>query len=132
MRSVLLSPSECEAENARVKAKIENSNKRSSAKESNAESLKRGRRSSKAMEPTLSEQCKKQKKKGFKSIAFDYFLLDGKELAMRNTKHSIQGSYVKLGAVEFLMSSIVAIEMTRNEITTDRGFAFLWTTHLGT
>ena len=127
VRFVLLSPSECEAENARVKAEIEQQQQEEQRKAEEQRRIFEARQAEaqRQYELTLSEQRKKDEKKGFKSIAFDDFLLDGKELAMRNTKLSIQGFYVKLGAVEFLMSSIIAIEMTRNEITTDRGIALL-------
>ena len=127
VRFVPLSPSECEAENARLKAEFEQQQQelRRKAEEQSRIIQAQQAEAQRQYDLTVAEQRANDEKKGFKPITFDDFLLDGKALAARNTKLSISGFYVRLGEVEFLMPSMNAIAMSRNEITADRGIALL-------
>jgi uncharacterized protein len=65
------------------------------------------------------------KERGYQATGFDDFQGMGKALASSSAKVAVQGMYVKLGEVEFLMPSQDAIQSARQSGRTDQGIGLL-------
>lgn len=61
----------------------------------------------------LADREKKAAADGYKSMTFEDFQLDGKKLAATNAKVELRGVYLKVGEIEMLMPSSLAIGMMR-------------------
>jgi TPR repeat protein len=70
------------------------------------------------------EKLSNAKQQGYKSINFDDFKLDGKELAATNAKLVMQGFYKKFGDIETLQPTGLAVAIAR-EYGNDNGIPLL-------
>jgi hypothetical protein len=73
----------------------------------------------------VSEQETTERERGYRPITFEDFVLDGKELAGSDAKVAIRGMYIKLGEVEMLFPSVMAVLMAQQTFKTDTGIGLL-------
>lgn len=64
-------------------------------------------------------------RRGYQSISFDDFKLDGKKLAASGAKVMMQGFYQKLGDIELLQPTGVAVAVARNRGNDGNGIGLL-------
>ncbi len=79
----------------------------------------------KRYQEAVAAQIKEATDRGYKPIGFDDFHLDGKDLASNETKIAIQGLYLKIGNIEFLMPSMAAIALMQATGRTDQGIGLI-------
>jgi hypothetical protein len=79
----------------------------------------------KAYQKAVFAQEAAARERGYKSITFDDFALDGKELASTHAMISVKGRYTKVGEAEWLFPSIMAAMMAQNTFQPDHGIALL-------
>jgi hypothetical protein len=73
----------------------------------------------------VAQQLRVEQERGYKRITFDDFKLDGRQLAAANSKVAIAGVYLKLGEVEYLFPSGLAVVMMRESPATNVGIGLL-------
>ncbi len=78
-----------------------------------------------ANEQAKAQHLQAEKEGGYKRITFDDFKLDGKQLAASESKIAITGVYLKVGDVEYLFPTILAIATLRETLNTDTGIGLL-------
>jgi hypothetical protein len=123
----LLTPTECQAENVHIRAEFEAQQaeeNRKAVERSDDIQTQRGVALQKYKEE-IAEHVKKDARNGYQVVTFNDFQLDGKELAARNAKISIAGGYIKVGDMEYLISSPVAAIMVARTGNTNDAIAIL-------
>jgi hypothetical protein len=73
----------------------------------------------------VSEQERIARERGYKTLTFEDFTLDRKELALSNAKIAIKGVYTKRGESEMLFPSVIALLMARETFNTNTGIGLL-------
>lgn len=79
----------------------------------------------KKYQEAVSQQVQEEKERGYEPMTIEDFQLDGKSLAAHDAKVALEGFYAKLGNVEYLMPSAMAVASLRQSGASDQGVALL-------
>lgn len=126
-RFVTLLPSECAAENARLKAEAQakQAEEQREAQETLAAVQAQQEAAQKEAEAERELRATAEAKRGYKQVSFEIFQLDGKDFAKVRQKVAIDGGYVRIGQIDFIMPTPVATMMAQKGRGTDQGIIIL-------